>query len=82
MINNKNKITKKMICRTGSSNKYYDIHLIDDNGKFTVVAYYGSLSGWRCNKSVKYEGEDNHLAHKTFSKIINQKENKGYEPAG
>ena len=66
--------------RAGSSDKFYELFLFDNDDGWVVEASYGRR-GSAPQHQVKCEGEDYETAKKLYDKVLNEKLNKGYKYA-
>jgi predicted DNA-binding WGR domain protein len=67
----------RLECKSGSSNKFYEVELIQDGSKFTTAASYGRI-GNNPQHQVKYEGSWVNQASQMFSDLVKEKLKKGY----
>ena len=62
---------------TMGHNKYYELHLVRDNGRITVKGLYGAI-GQAPKEHTVYDGDDEREALAEMEKKRLEKEKKGY----
>ena len=63
--------------RGGSSNKFYELHLEEADGRVTVTGYYGAI-GRAPKAHFIYDGTSREVADRMLEKKKTEKVNKGY----
>ncbi len=71
----------RLECTRGGSNKFYEFHLIKNNGRCTVKGLYGAI-GQAPKEHTIYDGDDDTEAIKELQKKQREKEKKGYVVIG
>lgn len=71
----------RLECTRGGSNKFYELHLRERNGRITVNGYYGAI-GQAPKEHPIYDGDDREAAIAEMQKKQLEKMKKGYEITG
>lgn len=71
----------RLECTTGGSNKFYEFHLIKNNGRVMVKAIYGAI-GQAGKAHIIYDGNSEEEAVKALHKKQAEKQRKGYVIVG
>jgi predicted DNA-binding WGR domain protein len=71
----------RLECTTGGHNKFYELHLIQGNGRITVKGLYGAI-GQSPKEHPVYDGDNEQEALAEMQKKQLEKQKKGYVLVG
>lgn len=71
----------RLECTRGGSNKYYELHLKQSNGRVTVTGFYGAI-GQAPKEHPIYDGDSRDEAVAAMQKKQLEKQKKGYVLVG
>lgn len=71
----------RLECTRGGSNKFYELHLKESNGRVTVTGFYGAI-GQAPHTHPIYDGDNREEAIAEMQKKQLEKEKKGYVIVG